>query len=139
MRIATPNGVIYVNCVSNFGKESVFTRGCGLGDHPSRLSNSHQESKAHRDAQILKTSGREVNVLKLLQSRKLIEKKLNQEVLTKLIRCANFMNRKRWALSENFAEFVQFVASLGVEDLSIHLQSAPKNATYLSSFLSVIL
>lgn len=75
MRIATPNGVIYVNCVSNFGKESVFTRGCGLGDHPSRLSNSHQESKAHRDAQILKTSGREVNVLKLLQSRKLIEKK----------------------------------------------------------------
>lgn len=75
MRIATPNGVIYVNCVSNFGKESVFTRGCGLGDHPSRLSNSHQESKAHRDAQILKTSGREVNVLKLLQSRKLLEKK----------------------------------------------------------------
>lgn len=43
---------------------------------------------------------------------------------------------KRWALSENFAEFVQFVASFGVKDLSIHLQSAPRNVIYLS-FLSV--
>lgn len=44
---------------------------------------------------------------------------------------------KRWALSENFAEFVQFVASFGVEDLSNHLQSAPMNVIYLS-VLSVI-
>lgn len=43
---------------------------------------------------------------------------------------------KRWALSENFAEFVQFVASFGVKDLSIHLQLAPRNVIYLS-FLSV--
>lgn len=43
---------------------------------------------------------------------------------------------KRWALSENFAEFVQFVARFGVKDLSIHLQSAPRNVIYLS-FLSV--
>lgn len=43
---------------------------------------------------------------------------------------------KRWALSENFAEFVQFVASFGVKDLSIHLQSAPRNVISLS-FLSV--
>lgn len=50
--------------------------------------------------------------------------------------CANFIIRKRWALSENFAEFVQFVASFGVKDLSFHLQSARRNVIYLS-FLSV--
>jgi len=44
------------------------------------------------------------------------------------------MVRKRWALSENFEQFVKFVAGLGVEDLLYHIETAPSNATYLSSF-----
>lgn len=43
------------------------------------------------------------------------------------------MIRKRWALTENFQDFMKFVASLGVDDLLSHVMTASPTATYLSS------
>lgn len=88
------------------------------------------------NAQILQAWGSEVNVLKLLQSQEIDRKKKLERYWRNLLCVPILLLEKRWALSENFAEFVQFVASFGVKDLSIHLQSAPRNVIYLS-FLSV--
>jgi hypothetical protein len=43
------------------------------------------------------------------------------------------MIHKRWALSENFEDFVKFIPSLGVDDVLCHIETAPHTATYLFS------
>ncbi|XP_033761513.1 uncharacterized protein LOC117343277 [Pecten maximus] len=119
-----------------FGRNSVFTTGTGLGDHPTRLLESHENSKAHTDAEEMRLASRSttVNVHRLLNEQPLSKKDTNREVVKKLLQCANFLIRRRWALSDNFELFVKFVAQLGVEELMNHIQTAPANARYLSSF-----
>lgn len=61
-----------------------------------------------------------------------MKKVSTRKYFKKLVRCAYFMIRKRWALSINFEELVRFIADLGVEELSYYLDKSP-SVTYLSS------
>lgn len=61
-----------------------------------------------------------------------MKKVSTRKYFEKLVRCAYFMIRKRWALSINFEELVRFIEDLGVEELSSYLDKSP-SVTYWSS------
>ncbi|XP_062616029.1 uncharacterized protein LOC134277729 [Saccostrea cucullata] len=56
----------------------------------------------------------------------------NRNYLEKLFKCAYFMIRKKWALTENFEDFVRFVGQVGCQEIQRYLENDPK-ITYLSS------
>jgi hypothetical protein len=118
-------------------KPTPFSTGCSLGHHPTRLLDGHESSNVHKDAVSISTCTKTGEIHKLVHekhlSASLSRKLLNRDVIKKLLRCANFMIKKRWALTDNFQDFVKFVANLGVDDLLTHVMTAPPNATYLSS------
>ena len=121
-------------------KQNNFVVGTCLGGHPSRRLESHQNGHIHNNATqtMVFSQDKSVNIHKLIveshQKQSISKTQMNRDILKKLLKCTNFMVRRRWALSENFEHFVEFVAGLGDEDLLYHLETAPSKATYLSSF-----
>lgn len=114
--------------------------GVKLGTHPTRKLKKHECSKRHIEAekQYVKTKAtdqKKTTVYDMLIKSKHesdeqnIER--NRSVIKKLFKIVYFILRKKWAQA-NFADFVKFVAELGVEDLAVHLENAPAKATYLS-------
>lgn len=53
------------------------------------------------------------------------------EKLSRKYLCVNFVVLQKWAASENVEKFVKFTATLGVNDITEHLQHSPQK--YISS------
>lgn len=116
-------------------KSEIFTKGCSLGDHPTRVLETHAVSAAHKDAEQIQSSRKSGSVYSIILEKtfkKLERKTLNRNVIKKLFQCANFIIHKQWALSEN-SDFVKFVSHLGGDDILCHIETAPQTATYLSA------
>ena len=62
------------------------------------------------------------------------DRKRNRRMVKKLIKTTYFLARKKWAVKNNFQEVLRFVADVGDEDIALHLEHAPKNASYISTF-----
>ena len=127
------------------GQTEYIDKGAVLGDHPGRRLSKHTESLRHKTAALRYTQFTcNTNVYRQIKSHEQGDIERNREVIKKLHRCLYFLIRQKWAASENFEQFVKFVADLGVEDLARHLESIPKSSqansdntrdkvTYLSS------
>ena len=46
----------------------------------------------------------------------------------------NFLAKKKWAVKNNFEETIEYLADLGVDVIFQHINNAPKNSTYISTF-----
>ena len=47
-----------------------------------------------------------------------------------------FLAKKKWAIKNNFEETIEYLANLGVDDISQHINNAPKDTTYISTFIA---
>ena len=45
-----------------------------------------------------------------------------------------FLAKKKWAVTNNFEETIEYLANLWVDDIVQHINNAPKNSTYISTF-----
>ncbi|KAJ8303650.1 hypothetical protein KUTeg_018760 [Tegillarca granosa] len=95
--------------------ESPFaTTGTVLGTHPTRKLAKHNESSYHEKATFAYMSGGNKNsvlsMLKANDDKMKSEKKIrNRQYIECLFKTAYFMLRKRWGISENLADMIQFL------------------------------
>ena len=45
-----------------------------------------------------------------------------------------FLAKKKWSVKNNFEETIEYLANLGVGDIFQHINNAPKNSKYISTF-----
>ena len=45
-----------------------------------------------------------------------------------------FLAKKKWVLKNNFEETIEYLANLEVDNIFQHINNAPKNSTYISTF-----
>ena len=60
----------------------------------------------------------------------------NRNLIKKFIKMIYFLAKKKWAVKNNFEETIEYFANLGVDDLFQHINNAPKNSTYISTFIA---
>ena len=58
----------------------------------------------------------------------------NRNLIKKFIKMIYFLAKKKWAIKNNFEETIDYLANLGVDNISQHINNAPKNSTYISTF-----
>ena len=58
----------------------------------------------------------------------------NRNLIKKFIKTIYFLAKKKWAVKNNFEETIEYIANLGVDDIFQHINNAPKNSTYISTF-----
>ena len=62
------------------------------------------------------------------------EIKNNWNLIKKFIKSVYFLAKKKWTVKNNFEETIEYLANLGVDDILQHINNAPKNSTYISTF-----
>ena len=62
------------------------------------------------------------------------EIKSNWNLIKKFIKSVYFLAKKKWTVKNNFEETIEYLANLGVDDILQHINNAPKNSTYISTF-----
>lgn len=114
------------------------TEGVNFRGHPTRVINSHENSKVHSKSvsQLFSSSK---TVIDQLQEGNIKEKKRKQEqnrsVIKKFILVIYFMVKKRWAVLDNFESLIKFLGcQLNDAEIKLHLDTCAKNATYLSHY-----
>ncbi|XP_064614032.1 protein FAM200B-like [Liolophura sinensis] len=123
------------------GDETWKNKAVKLEGHPKRGLENHSRGSKHQNAitqkraiQAMVSKGNITQqITSSLAKQKQTGQARNQRVVEKLIKSTYFIAKKKWAVKQNFQEFVNFIANLGEEDLRWHCQSSAKNATYLSS------
>ena len=97
---------------------------------------AHAKSKSHIqscEAEIAAARALQVGtIVQQLQQIEDEEKAKNRLAIKALIRCTHFLVRRHIAHTTNFDELVDLVVSCGAEDLRRFLESAGKNASYMS-------
>ena len=68
------------------------------------------------------------------ESKKAKEITNNQNLIKKFIKTIYFLDKKKWTVKNNFEETIEHLANLGVDDIFQHINNAPKNSTYISTF-----
>ena len=58
----------------------------------------------------------------------------NNKQLKSKIKTIYFLAKKKWAVKNNSEETIKYLANLGVDDIFQHINNAPKNSTYISTF-----
>lgn len=114
--------------------------GVTIGTHPTRQFEKHSNSEQHRSSEKQyvesKCRGKKVPIyqrkLESAQKKLKNDKERNRIVMKKLFQIAYYVVRKYWA-QDVFQDLVEFIASLGVADLQQHIETAPPDATYLST------
>ena len=43
------------------------------------------------------------------------------------------MAKQKWAVKNNFEDMINFLSSVGVEDIKLHIENAPQNGIYTST------
>ena len=62
------------------------------------------------------------------------EKKNNRNLIKRFIKAIYFLAKKKWDVKNHFEETIEYVANFGVDDFFHHINNAPKNSTYISTF-----
>ena len=58
----------------------------------------------------------------------------NRNLIKKFIKMIYFLAKKKWAVKNNFEETIEYLANLGVDVIFQHINNAPENSTYISTF-----
>ena len=58
----------------------------------------------------------------------------NRNLIKKFIKTIYFLAKKKWAVTNNFEETIEYLANLWVDDIVQHINNAPKSSTYISTF-----
>ena len=58
----------------------------------------------------------------------------NRNLIKKFIKTIYFLAKKKWAVKNNFEETIEYLANLGVDVIFQHINNAPENSTYISTF-----
>ena len=59
-------------------------------------------------------------------------KKRNRCIIKKFLKTTYFIARRKWAVRENFSDFIDFLCDLGDEEINQHLRECSSRATYTS-------
>ena len=63
-------------------------------------------------------------------------KKRNRRVIKKFLKTTYFIARRKWAVRENFSDFIDFLRDLRDEEIDQHLRECISHATYTSTTTS---
>ena len=98
---------------------------------------AHSQSDIHVQAcqasMLAERAAKEGTIMQQLQQITDEEKMKNRAAVKALIRCTHFLARQHIAHSTNIEKLVSLVAACGGEDLKPFLQSAGKNAMYITN------
>ena len=112
-----------------------------LGEHPTARFTEHCQSTRHETAMKNKSAysemaKRDTNVWHLMRDHYLssVSQKCseNRFVLKSFFRILHVMIKKNWTYTRNFRDIVELISVCGGNEISSHLLTSPRNATYLS-------
>ena len=112
--------------------------------HPGVFFSEHENCQTHVRAVFNKSNIEELlakedivrQISKGAESKTAKEIKNNRNLIKKFMKMIYFLAKKKWAVKNNFEETIEYFANLGVDDLFQHINNAPKNSTYISTFIA---
>ena len=119
--------------------------------HPGIFFTEHLHSEKHvrsgknkKEVKVMLSKGNVIKQLtKGMENKTEKDRKRNRKTIKKFIKTIYFLAKRKWAVKYNYDELLNFLSDIGDEDITLHLQNAPSNATYISTssaeqFLKVI-
>ena len=112
--------------------------------HPGVFFSEHENCQKHVRAVTQKRNIKKFfvkgdivrQISKGAESKTAKEIKNNRNLIKKFMKMIYFLAKKKWAVKNNFEETIEYFANLGVDDLFQHINNAPKNSTYISTFIA---
>ena len=142
MQYDEQKGGMICTCCKKFGRPPVVSRGAWVSRpinnwvKATKLLDKHSKSEWHLasvEAQVLADSAKQSgNVVERMDAASEIDRKKNRELIKKLARSLYFLVKHRMPHTTTFEDLIHLQVENGNQQLEVHLQSAPLNATYLS-------
>ena len=120
-------------------------------EHPGVFFKEHVSSEKHakaiRNKQNIKVMLSKGNVVRQLtkgmENKTERDRKRNRNMIKNFLKTVYFLAKKKWAVKNNFEDMIKFLSDIGIEEIKLHLENAPQNATYTSTtsaeqFLKII-
>ena len=110
--------------------------------HPGVFFSEHENCQKHVRAVTQKRNIKKFfvkgdivrQISKGAESKTAKEIKNNRNLIKKFIKKIYFLAKKKWAVKNNFEETIEYLANLGVDQIFQHINNAPRNPTYISTF-----